>query len=206
MVRLGGVCLAIPGISFNRSIQTQKDYKMKISYNKKCSGQLHISQHTAYNLRLKEEISAVSVDLGKNTSGEFDFHDEKNVGISGDVSNVRLLFNSKANYIALSVMGMRGSFDFSGVRILYIDHCDISKATIKFNPNARFIDLYRVKGLRGYLDFSNVQELKLGEGTEETCLDGVSGIKFNPNGLVFGISDAKRRLLESAYLKHERNS
>lgn len=179
---------------------------MKISYNKKCSGQLHISQHTAYNLHLKERISAVSVDLGKNTSGEFDFQDEKNIEFSGDVSNVRLLFNSKANYIALSVMGMRGSFDFSGVRILYIDHCDISKATIKFNPNARFIDLYGVKGLHGYLDFSNVQELKLGEGTEETCLDGVSGIKFNPNGLVLGISDAKRRLLESAYLKHERNS
>jgi len=156
-------------------------------------------------LRLKERISAVSLDFSKNMSGKFDFHDEQNMEVSGDVSNALLLFNSKANFISLSVVGLQGNFDLSCVRILYLDHSEISKANIQFNPNARFIDLYRTKGLRGYLDFSNVQELILGQYGEEPDLNQVFGIKFNPTGLIVGISETKRQLLESAYKQYEQS-
>jgi len=150
-------------------------------------------------------MSLVRVDFSENTSGKFDFRDEKNIQVDGDVSNAQLLLNTKANFIDLSVVGLRGNFDFSGVHMLYLDHSKISKANIKFNPNARFIDLNRTQGLRGYLDFSNVQELILSMDGEEPDLDAVSGIKFNPNGLIFGISEAKRQLLESAYRKYEQS-
>lgn len=197
-------CLRLFATLVNRSIQTQKDYKMKISYDKG-SERLHISQYAGYNLRLKERISTASLDFSKNMSGKFDFHDEQNMEVSGNVSNALLLFNNKANFISLSVVGLQGNFDFSCVRILYLDHSEISNANIKFNPNARFINLYKTKGLRGYLDFSNVQELILGQYGEEPDLDQVSGIKFNPTGLIVGISEAKRQLLESAYKQYEQS-
>ena len=177
---------------------------MKISYDKG-SERLHISQYAGYNLRLKERISTASVDFSINTSGKFDFHDEQNMEVSGNVSNALLLFNNKANFISLSVVGLQGNFDFSCVRILYLDHSEISNANIKFNPNARFINLYKTKGLRGYLDFSNVQELILGQYGEEPDLNQVSGIKFNPTGLIVGISETKRQLLESAYKQYEQS-
>lgn len=167
---------------------------------------IRVDYHIGQNLRLNETIKETTVYFDGDVSGLFDFRNEQNLGVCGDVSNVRLLFNNKANFISLSVEGLNGKFDFSGVRVLYLDHSEISKATIKFNPYARFIDLYRTKGLRGYLDFSKVQELKLGEDDEQTCtcLANISGIKFNPNGLVHGISDVQRQQLESRYKQYER--
>lgn len=177
---------------------------MKISYNKG-SGRLCISQYTCYELRLNVRLSITSVDFSKNTSGKFDFRDEQNMQVDGDVSKAQLLFNPRANFIDLSVVGLQGNFNFSGVHMLYLDHSEILKANIKFNPNARFIDLYRTQGLRGYLDFSNVQELVLSRNGEKPYLDAVSGIKFNPNGVILGISQARRQQLESAYKKYEQS-
>ena len=178
---------------------------MKTLYNKG-SNRIHVDYHTSRNLRLNEVINETTVYFDRGVSGQFDFRDKQNLDVCGDVYNARIRFNPKANFISLSVVGLRGNFDFSGVRVLYLDHSDVSKANIKFNQNARFIDLYRTIGLRGYLDFSNVQELKLGENDEKPCtsIANISGIKFNPNGLVHGISDAQRRRLESEYKQYEK--
>ena len=70
---------------------------------------------------------------------------------------------------------LAGDLDFSGVEELYLTLADLSKVTsIKFNPNAKKINLYNAKGLHGDFDFSGVEELDL----FRTDLSKVTSIKF----------------------------
>ncbi len=156
------------------------------------------------------EVQYMNIEFVGQPSGQFDFREEKNIGIVGDVSKANIFLNSHADFVRLGciggIKGIRGDIDLSGVDKISISG-NLSEANIKFNPNAQFIELHNVIGLRGYFDFSHVQVLDIADffPAELDTLQDIDGIKFNPQGFVFGISDAKRRLLESAYKKHERN-
>jgi len=177
---------------------------MKNLYNTE-SNCVRVNYRMCQDPRLNKIIKNTTVFFDKGVSGQFDFRDEQYLSVCGDVSNSQLVFNSKATKLSLCVVGLNGDYDFSGVHMLYLDHSDVSQANITFNQNARFIDLFRTAGLQGYFDFSNVQELKLGEDNEQNCasIANVSGIKFNPNGVVRGISNAQRQRLESGYKQYE---
>ena len=102
-----------------------------------------------------------------------------------DVTSIN--FNPNAESILLKdVMGLSGDLDFSGVRYLCLD-CSLGGVkSLKINSNAVMLDLnlYRYKGPRINLDFSNVNEL------EFKCADSmdISQIKFNPNAESINIS------------------
>ncbi len=58
---------------------------------------------------------------------------------------------------------------------------DSYDANIKWNPDAKLINLASSVGLHGYLDFSNVDYVDLSDA-DLTC---ISGIRTNPKGEVF---------------------
>lgn len=161
--------------------------------------------YTAYPAHKLPEIKYTKIEFCGQPSGQFDFSKEKNSGIIGDVSKSHILFNNHADFITLyCVKGLNGNIDFSYVRQLDMFATDLSCANIKFNRNAQFIALADIKGLRGYFDFSNVQVLDIGDCLYKSdALKNVSGIKFNPKGLVFGISETRKQMLEVAYRNYE---
>ena len=70
---------------------------------------------------------------------------------------------------------LRGKYDFSNVKEIYLREADLTDAEIIFNPNAESINLSEAK-LRGKYDFSNVKQIYL-SGTDLTNAE----IIFNPN-------------------------
>jgi len=81
-----------------------------------------------------------------------------------------------------------GDADFSGVKELNLSGTDLSNVTsIKFNPNAKKIDLIDAKGLKGDLDFSRVEELDLSRAD----LTNVTSIKFNSNAKKISVQLSK---------------
>ena len=88
-----------------------------------------------------------------------------------DFSHVKKLFLMYTDWLS-------GDLDFSGIEELNLMGADLSKVTsIKFNPNAKVINLGTTRNLSGDLDFRDVEELNL-TGAD---LSKVTSIKFNPN-------------------------
>lgn len=180
-----------------------------LDYNKS-SVIFSYTKFPGYRAHKLPEVQYTSIEFVGQPSGQFDFREEKNIGIVGDVSKANIFLNSHANFVRLGciggIKGIRGDIDLSGVDKISISG-NLSEANIKFNPNAQFIELYNVIGLCGYFDFSHVQVLDIADffPAELDTLQDITGIKFNPTGLVFGISEAKRQLLESAYKQYEQS-
>ncbi|MBR5153577.1 MAG: hypothetical protein IKW57_02175 [Alphaproteobacteria bacterium] len=72
------------------------------------------------------------------------------------------------------------NFDFSRVQYLELSSLDFADQNVRFNPNARELVFHWCTGLSGELDFSGVQDLRLGTSN----LNDVTNIKLNPNGRV----------------------
>ena len=95
-----------------------------------------------------------------------------------DFPNIK--FNKNAENIRIwgSVYNMytkmHGNHDFSDVKTLELNSIALADdANIKFNKNATKISLHEVKGLKGYLDFSNVKKFS----STNVDWSKVSGIK-----------------------------
>ena len=82
---------------------------------------------------------------------------------------------------------LRGKYDFSNVKEIFLSHADLTNAEIIFNPNAKYIDLSLAK-LRGKYDFGNVKKIFL----READLTDVE-IIFNSNAEYIDLSSAKLR-------------
>ncbi len=78
---------------------------------------------------------------------------------------------------------LSGTFDFSNKEELVLNYCDLSNAEIKFNPNAKYIDIDQSQGLHGKYDFSGVTTLCL-----RTKNLSNAEIKFNPNAKYIGLN------------------
>jgi len=114
-----------------------------------------------------EDLILAGADLSKVKSikinpnaKKIDFANSKNLSAWNkiDFSHVKELNLSKTDWL-------QGDLDFSGVEYLDLSNADLSNVTsIKFNPNAKMIDL---RGVRGFtydnkIDFSHVKQLYLG--------------------------------------------
>lgn len=166
-----------------------------------------ICSHGIFQYNKLPDVKYIKIRFEGCPSGQFDFRKGKNLFIQGNVSKSHILFNNNADFIALFCFkGIRGDIDFSNVNRVHMFCADLSQSNIKFNQNAQCIDLVDVKGLHGYFDFSNVQILYINNCVYKSdTLQNISGIKFNPKGLVLGIDKVRKQILEAAYSNYEKS-
>lgn len=125
-------------------------------------------------------------------TGNIDFIMTKPIQISLDgakLTNVRFGPNTSDITVAGST-SLIGDMDFSSLKSVGLINCDLDQVTsIKFNPNAKCIDLSYSTGLKlsGDLDFSKVDYLTL----NSTDTSNVTSIKFNPKATVMALTDMK---------------
>ena len=112
----------------------------------------------ASNIKLFRVHGLKDLDLSGVNSVAFTATDEEkdmpNIKFNKNAENIRI-WGSAYNIHTK----MHGDHDFSDVKTLELNSITLADdANIKFNKNATEIALYEVKGLKGYLDFSNVQK------------------------------------------------
>ena len=94
--------------------------------------------------------------------------------------------NNLIKYFDLKGAKLFGPIDFNNEESLILEDCDLSKAEITFNPNAKSIDLTHAKGLSGTYDFRNVKKLIL-----YGCDLSEAKIEFNSNADRIDLTHAK---------------
>ena len=124
-------------------------------------------------------------------TGNIDFIITKPIQILLDgakLTNVR--FGPNASEIDISGSTLIGDMDFSSLKTVGLLSSKLDQVTsIKFNPNAEYIDLRYSTGLKlsGDLDFSKVDSLTL----NSTDTSNVTSIKLNPKATVIGLTGMK---------------
>jgi hypothetical protein len=83
----------------------------------------------------------------------------------------------------LDLVKLYGKFDFSNENKLEVIRGNLSKAKVKFNPNAEIVNLRGAIGLQGKCNFSGVKKLDLSASDLSKA-----EIKFNPNAEHIGLS------------------
>lgn len=101
-----------------------------------------------------------------------------------DLTNVFKLVGAKETDLERAT-GLVGFFDFIGTDYLNMTGTDVSRARLRFNPNAKKITLNQVTGASGVLDFGNAEHvIMLG-----TDLSKVSKIICGPNTILTGVEN-----------------
>lgn len=141
---------------------------------------------------LKQHLN-VAFSGEENTKNKRQLYDYSNIGFVKNLHYKTVdLFNLPSNtelgeisYDLLSVKGIDLK-NIKSIEKLNGYWRDLSKMEIKFNPNAKCIDLQRTKGLHGTYDFSSTKELNLAH-----CDLSKAEIKFNPNADYIDLGNTK---------------
>lgn len=78
----------------------------------------------------------------------------------------------------------KGDFDLSDAANIYMRYVNVSDAKIKYNSNAKDVDMSYISGLSGIIDFSGVKELDI----FKSDLSHIDDIKFNSSAEFIGIA------------------
>ena len=153
---------------------------------KKSGGEINLNNVTGLSgnlvLPAKAKVSLNNVDLGAVTSIKF------------GAGSIVYLRNTK---------NLSCPLDLSEVTEFDSMYSDFSKVPLfKFNPHAKFIDLGYTTGLSGNLNFGNVSSLYLIDAN----LYRVTGINFNPNGEIIGLSEKSCNEWTARFMAAQKNN
>ena len=191
----GGLCLTYHDFSKDNSIHRKSRIK-----NGDFTGAYGLYGNVDFSSF--ERLNLTDADLQPVTSIKFN-HRAKEINLSGakglrgvfkcnnmskisfcatDLTNVFKLMGAKETNLEKAT-GLIGFLDFIETDYLNMTDTDVSRAKVRFNPNAKKITLNRVKGLSGVLDFGNAEHVVM-LGTD---LSYVTKIICGPNTILTGV-------------------